>query len=428
LLRQYQQDALQNTRAAFANGARRVCLVSPTGSGKTRIASEMLRLAGRGLWLAHRRELVAQAYDTLTALGLRVSCVASDGIRPFDKNAPIQVASIQTLIARKQFVDSRFVVCDEFHHFAGTGYADCIPDTARVVGLTATPERGDGVGLHTIADRLVVVSQVAPLVAAGHLAPIEIIRPARKLRPGTIAQTPHDAYHAHAAGRPFLCYSASIKMAEQHAAGFAGLGYRVAVVDSTTPDDVRSARVEAFRAGDLHGLCNVNVLTEGTDFPHAEVAILARGCGTTGLYLQIVGRVRRPKASALLLDLHGASHDHGHPDDDRVYSLDGRGIRRKQDLVNQSYCRVCGACTIPGQPCGECGAAARGITTVVKAARLERYASARAQTIDRRALNLQKWMADAAAKGWSTKQPMIKYKAVYGGWPGEDVIRMARAR
>lgn len=316
------------------------------------------------------------------------------------------------------------------HHLAGTGFATWVrssyPD-AVVIGLTATPERGDGVGLGETFQRLIPVASVRDLTAAGYLVPCEVIAPAEPLNPGCLAQRPVDAYLQHAAPRLTLVFAAGVKWAEQHAEEFRTAGVDTAVVHGGSTIKDRAAALDAFQSGRLPVLVNVNCLTEGTDIPAASCAILARGCGTTGLFLQIVGRILRPhpgKTGALLIDLRGVTHFHGHPADDRLHSLEGRGIRRADDEINQSYCRVCGAPAKPSTPCEECGAEVRAAKPPrITRVELVKYAHLAGFDDDKRA----RMFATLLRRSRSPQQARTIYWRMHGHWPSRVVESRAMA-
>ena len=116
--RAYQERAIELVRGEMRAGHRRCVLVMPTGSGKTRTAGEMVRLAvergGRGVWIAHRTELIGQAMGALRALGLEVGAVHPD--HPYRPDMPVQVCSIQSLLARGVRPPASLLVWDEAHH------------------------------------------------------------------------------------------------------------------------------------------------------------------------------------------------------------------------------------------------------------------------------------------------------------------------
>ncbi|NBP70619.1 MAG: hypothetical protein EBU52_18015, partial [Cytophagia bacterium] len=135
-------------------------------------------------------------------------------------------------------------------------------------------------------------------------------------------------------------------------------------IDGGTPRRERDEILRRFEAGELDVVSNCAVLTEGWDSARAEVCVLARGCGSLPVYLQTIGRVRRTGGNAakrcLLIDLAGAAHEHGMPDEDREWSLDeGQEQRRKSDREALTTCLHCGAVTryaSRGPQCRKCSA------------------------------------------------------------------------
>jgi DNA repair protein RadD len=434
MLRPYQLRAINSVRAEFARGARSVVLVAPTGAGKSTIGSAMAAAAvarGRRVgWLAHRAELVDQAFDTLVSFGLSVGMRCASSNRPVNPFAPVQVATVQTLIARDSRPDVDLLICDEFHHFrasAPTFHAlvKSYPN-AYVVGPTATPEASDGCGLGTIADALVVAATVRELTDLGYLVPCDIRRPARYLEPGQIAQSPVDAFLP---GRQTIVFARSVALAEQYASEFRARGVGAQCVNAKTPWADRRRIIADYRAGLTQVLVNVFCLTEGFDAIETSCVILARGCGTPGTYLQMAGRGLRPapgKTDCLLLDLRGVSHEHGEPADDHVFSLDGTGIRLKDP---NRYCPVCGSertdngCTVcQWVPAGDGGIDPDTITGDP----LVKYAAKRQESDEERVLTLARWMREQRAKSFKEGWVRHKFFVVYNNWPAEALMRQAR--
>jgi superfamily II DNA or RNA helicase len=437
-LRPYQIDAINRLRLAMAQGARRSLLVAPTGSGKTVILGEIARRGvDRGrriLWLAHRAELIEQAADTLTSLGLTVGARCASSSVPPNPFALVQVASVQTLLARGDRPDADIVIADEGHHFSAASEEWCSLLTsyreAWIIGATATPERGDGCGLRDCFDTIVVGATVRQLTEDGHLVPCEVMRPDKPLEPGKIAQNPIDAYVEHAPGRRAIVFCKSVQLSDDYAAEFNMRGIAARSIHADTPWAERRLYIDAFRRGTIQVLTNVYVLTEGFDAPELSCVILARGCGSPGMYLQMIGRALRPapgKVDAILLDLRGVSHEHGRPEDDRSFSLDGRGIRLSDP---QSYCPVCGAPRVPPEACAACGYAPSGEESGkpdrVTGDRLVKYARKRQEDESQRAITLAKWITVARAKGYKDGWVRAKYRAVYGNWPSAALIDAAR--
>jgi superfamily II DNA or RNA helicase len=197
------------------------------------------------------------------------------------------------------------------------------------LGLTATPQRGDGTPLGDVFDSLVVAAQYSELLADGHLVPCRVIRPDGPIEDG-LAQNPVEAWKAHAGDRQGFIFGHRVDKCYEYARALTAAGFPTEVIEGNTAADIRAEHLREFKAGRLRALCSVYVLTEGIDVPVASVCLLARKAGHTGTYLQMVGRVLRPapgKTDALLIDLAGTSYHHGLPTDDREYALSGRSIR-----------------------------------------------------------------------------------------------------
>lgn len=362
-LRPYQARAIADARAAYASGKRAILLVAPTGAGKTRIGTEIVSSAlARGrrvLWLAHRAELLTQARDTLRAEGVTHLGVISAALPHLaDPSAPVQVASVQTLGARDLAPHADVVVFDEAHHYVASEWLTFAERYAHAtrLGLTATPVRSDGTPLGDLFDHLVVVASIAELTRQGYLVPCDVIAPPRALT-GAIAQDPVDAWYQHARGQQTVVFARGVQHAREIRDAFRARGVQAAHVDGTTERVLRDRALDDFKRGHVQVLTNAQVLTEGFDAPTASCCLLARACSSLGAYLQIVGRVLRPapgKSRATLLDLTGAVHRHGLPEDDREYSLDGEGVRsvKKPSLKT---CLTCGATHAPAPVCPRCG-------------------------------------------------------------------------
>ena len=178
-LRIYQEKVIEDFNREVAAGKRRIIVVAATGSGKTIIAAAIIKVAvanrKRVLVLAHRREIIAQTSQKLQAHGIPHGIIqAGVSERPLEN---VQVASIQTLHARAvrsdrmQLPDVDVLIIDEAHHTPAASYRaiiDAYPD-AILLGLTATPCRGDGRGLGRIFEVIIECPQVAELIEQGYL-------------------------------------------------------------------------------------------------------------------------------------------------------------------------------------------------------------------------------------------------------------------
>ncbi len=144
--------------AEFKAGHKAVVIVLPTGAGKTRLSGEMAirHLAktptGKVLFVAHREELISQTFDAFDKIGLSCGVVMATPTRIVNPYRRVQIASTQTLLARNLVIDGiTLLIMDECHHYMSAKWsalgAQYKSRGARIVGLTATPIRGDGIGL-----------------------------------------------------------------------------------------------------------------------------------------------------------------------------------------------------------------------------------------------------------------------------------------
>jgi superfamily II DNA or RNA helicase len=409
-LRDYQQRAVTAVHEAWSQGARRICLVLPTGAGKTITAAA---IAPDALWLVHRRELAEQA--------------------------PGHAETIQGLLASGRRPECSTLIADECHHLGpGAEQWNAVAQSyPRILGLTATPQRHDGTALGDLFDHLIVGAKYSELIAGGWIMEPKVYRPAEDLVSGLAAQ-PAEAWAKHAGGRSGFAFFGRVDAAQQFAA--APLGARAIWGDM--PDEERADALAEFRAGRVRCLANVQVLTEGVDAPEAEVCLLASQCSHAGAYLQRVGRVLRPapgKQQPVVIDLPGLSHRFGLPTADREYSLSGRPIRCKTEGLR--VCQQCGltyptadgACPACGfappaeppririwdVPLGEVSAAVREQLRPEDRAKLawrERWLRASKEEC---AAEYRRLSALGAARGYKPGWASMQYKLRTGRWPSK---------
>lgn len=427
-LRPYQERAVASVRSAYSHGARRILLVLPTGSGKTTVGVAVIESAlakgRRAVWLTHRRELVSQASARLVAQGVEHGIITADSKTRQNPTAPVQVCSIQTLVARPDAIPpGDIIIPDEAHHDTCDTWQtvrDAFPAPELVLGLTATPERGDGTAMGNVYDEMVVGSTIKELTELGWLLPADVIAPAKFQ--SELCGDPVEMLAKHAAGRRAIVFAANVREAQR----LARVLPRAACIDGKTAKATRQNSLERFAAGDIDVLVNVFVLTEGFDCPGAEVAMIARGCSNAGMYLQICGRVLRPAEGrarpgerALILDLCGSVHKHGLPDEARQYSLEGRAISRGDEKpMALRQCRQCGCIFKPAPRCIRCGA-------MMPPAPLPRvkHAEAELMTADRvtpestKKAYFDSLCATACVRGWKRTAVGVRFKMKYGHWP-----------
>lgn len=425
-LRPYQVQAIESMRAEFRRGKRAVLLVSPTGSGKTVLIAEISRLhlekGGRVLVVCHRAELITQTVAKLGAASVeRIGVIAAG--RDVDSEAPCLVASVQTLRSRLGSLPPgvTLLILDEAHHFPA-GEWSRIPGAypeAKCVGLTATPERADGTPLGDIFDALVVVCQTRDLQAIGHLVPCDVVSPEKAC--AVARESAVEAWLTHAGARPGIAFAKSVEEAKSLAVTLSERGLpSLAVWGAMTKAD-REAAIAGFASGRVQVLTSMAVLTEGFDSPRAEVCMLARTVGHTGLYLQIVGRVLRPcegKTSALLIDLKGASQKHGYPEDLRTFSLSGKAISGRP--APTKTCQVCGGQTpIACRECPHCGSEFPPSDGRYSAEDMQHAALVRMTQPQRERVAWDYWLAQARGRGYKPGWAVHQWKARFGRFPAQ---------
>jgi len=423
ILRDYQLRAIDLVRGSYRRGRKAVLLVLPTGAGKTATASQLIAWAvARGrrcLFVVHRREIVLDTHRRLVAAGVPCGVVMRD--EPTTE-ASVQVCSVQTLVSRDHHPPADLIVWDEAHHCAAETYRTIRSQYPQAwhLGLTATPERSDGAPLGDAFEELIAPISVAELVAAGHLAPIDVIAPPTRLSQA-IGASPAEAWREHGGGRPAVIFTATIA---ESLAAVEALGPRAAHIDGATPKAERDGILRRFEAGELDVVSNCAVLTEGWDSARAEVCILARGCGSLPVYLQTIGRVRRTGGRTdkrcLLLDLAGAAHEHGLPDEPREWSLTKGQPKRKSDREALSTCWHCGYVVEyvkRGPQCASCGEPWPPVKALEVHAQPLVAVEAPKYTRAEREARLAELRSIAARRGYKPAWAGVKFKEQFGFWP-----------
>ncbi len=364
--RAYQPRAVNDVMRLWREQqATNVCLVAPTGSGKTFMGEEFVHRAiacnARALWLCHRIELVKQARAELERRHLgQVGCVHPD--YPHEPDKPIQVATVQSMLARDIWPKAQLVVADEFHHYVATSWR-AVPDhyrAVRTVGLTATPERSDGRPLGDICEEMVVAANYSELIAAKHILDCRLVVPPRELQ-GGIACSPVKAYQQWGEDKYGFVFCGSLDQVQEVTDEFNAAGIPAKAIVSETDTDERKRSLELLSNGSVRLVVNIYTCTEGVNVPRAKLCMLARGTGSALTYLQMAGRVLRPfrdETEAMLIDLHGSSLAHGFPTEDRVFSLKGSGgINRTANADVLRQCLACGHVwkSADGRQCPACG-------------------------------------------------------------------------
>lgn len=353
-LRPYQVEALRAISNAWSEGHIRTLLVLATGLGKTLVFAEVarrMRQQGRKpiLVIAHRIELVDQAAKHLRAAGLEVA-VESGERRAMPWSALDEdavVATVQTLKGKRleKWPADYFaaVVVDEAHHAAAASYRAVIDRfvTAKHLGVTATPDRGDSVAIGHVYPHLAYEYGIREGIEAGYLSPIRSIAiEAASIDLSTIrtttqahgrdysaedlsAQMESDAclhelagpIAREAKGRQTLVFVPSVAIA--HALSVVLSGYmgpqKVSSLDGTSDKITREQTLDRYQSGELQCLVNCALFTEGFDAPATSCVVIARPTKSRPLYAQMVGRGTRiceGKRDLLVLNTVPTNADH----------------------------------------------------------------------------------------------------------------------
>lgn len=360
-LRPYQQECLEKINAAKERGVYRPLVVHPTGSGKTVIFSSLIKSlfesnpASRALVLAHRDELIQQARDKLlTVWPGAAPLVGVVKAEQNDVGSKITVASVQSLCqpARLEaylgYGLPELTVSDEAHHATAGTYLriyevlSLLPgqDTGgrMHLGVTATPDRLDRIGLKHVFDEVVHALTVGFMIEAGYLVPVRgvlvnvgvdldeaTVNPetgdfsdaslAKVMESPAVVEAIAKAWAEKGEDRKTVAFTPSVRTAAALAETLRGMGVEAAHVSGDTPENERRELLRKFSDGEVRVLANCSVLTEGWDEPSVECILMARPTKSRALYQQCLGRGLRPapwagKADCLVLDVVGNSLKH----------------------------------------------------------------------------------------------------------------------
>ena len=332
-LRPYQQQARDRIHAEWDAGHTRTLLVLPTGTGKTivfaSVAADQVRAGDRVLILAHRGELLEQAADKLQRSTGLVSAVEKAESTCLDSWFRVVVGSVQTLqrTARmERFPQDYFgtIIIDEAHHAITDGYRRILDyfSGAKVLGVTATPDRGDMRNLGEVFDSLAFEYKLTDAIKEGYLCkimaqtiPLQLDITSVTMSGGDYAVgdlgTALDPYLEQIAaemanrckGRKTVVFLPLIKTSQKFRDLLNTHGFRAAEVNGQS-DDRRQVLAD-FDAGKYNVLCNSMLLTEGWDCPSVDCVVVLRPTKVRSLYSQMVGRGTRlspGKTDLLLLD------------------------------------------------------------------------------------------------------------------------------
>lgn len=378
-LRDYQKEMKQKVFEQWQNGNKSVMIQMPTGTGKTRVFTSIIR----DVWISsfdkrdmkkflvvvHRKELVEQVQETLyKKYGLAHGTIQS-GKRD-NEMYHIQVAMVQTLAREKRlnkWKDNEFdfIICDEAHHILANSYQKirkAFPN-AYLLGVTATPYRLNHQPFTDTFDILVRSKSISKFIEEGHLSEYEYysIEATSKLyleidnikidSTGDYSEKAMSntldnkqirakvvkTWLEHAKGKKTIVYTINKQHNKHFCEEFNETGYKCVAIDSDTPKEERDNYVNQFRKGEITIICNVNIFSEGFDCPDIECIQLARPTTSLAMYLQQVGRglrISKNKGKTIFLDNVGLYNRFGLPSANRQWQ---RHFEGKEDWEEDIY-------------------------------------------------------------------------------------------
>lgn len=424
-LRPYQKDALDAIVNGMSTGQNRLLIKKPTGTGKTVMFAAMLKHPALKDWLdgfetgtrkmlviAHREELLEQAATKIMAQNphARVSIEQAD--RYASPHSDVVIASIQTLQATrfkrlKRLLDRhkfRIVVVDEAHHAAAPSYRTALahlgflpmadatdvqdaeaatfedvaemetalhgwdaraPKDRVLVGVTATPNRSDAIGLGCVFQSIAYSYELKQAIADGWLVPIvpwviestasldEVRIQRGEFNQRELADTVNTEYRnklalagwqEYASDRSTLAFTVDVAHAHALAQTFADAGVRAVPLSGETPKDDRRIMLRQYLEGQIQVITNCMVLTEGTDLPLTGCILHAKPTKSATLYEQMTGRglrIHPGKTDCIVLDVVDVARRHSLQAAPVLYGLppgvkaQGKELGEVEALINE---------------------------------------------------------------------------------------------
>lgn len=385
-LRPDQEDVRTKLRLALRQSSS-VLTFAPTGFGKTVLAAALIKMifasGKRVLFCVHRLDLITQTAKTFEKFGIPFSYIAAGyHFNPYHR---VHIASIATLKNRLGKIPADYVMVDEAHLSAAAGWAKVAlhykGESARLIGLTGSPERLDGKPLGDVWDTMVMGPSVRWLIDEGHLSRYRAFSPKGvdlsgvHTRGGDYVASEIDELMAGravlagavrhwrnlAAGKRTIGFAPSVARAEQLAAEFRANGINAVALDGNTPQEERNAAFIAFADRQIDVIMNCQLFCEGFDLAAQVDRDVTIECvldysptQSLARHLQKHGRgLRKKPEPAILLDLVGGFGRLGLPDEERSWSLEGRA--KKDAEIKVSQCPSCFASHSPAPVCPECG-------------------------------------------------------------------------
>ena len=451
-LRPYQQAAADAVFGQWQSGVNKTLLVLPTGTGKTvvfaSITENCVKNGDRVLILAHRGELLQQAADKLlkfTGLRCAVEKAEESCLGSWYRVAVGSVQSLQRPARLGRFPTDYFdtIIIDEAHHCVSDGYLRVLDyfSGAKVLGVTATPDRGDMKNLGQVFDSLAYEYTLPAAIKDGYLCPIKALTIPLQLdisgvgvqsgdfKPGELgtALDPYldqiaDEMEHYCKNRKTVVFLPLVKTSQKFKDILNRHGFRAAEVNGESED--REQVLQDFEQDKYNVLCNSMLLTEGWDCPSVDCVIVLRPTKVRALYSQMVGRGTRlhpGKDHLLLLDFlwHTERLDLCHPAD--LVCEDREVAQKMTEEVNDKGAAVD---LLEAQQQAESDVVAQREEALAKT--LSEMRTRKRKLVDplQYAMSIQDpgLTSYVPAFGWETESPSAKQKAQlekYGIFPDE---------
>jgi DNA repair protein RadD len=458
----HQARALEDLRGSLLSGRRRPMLMAPTGFGKTLTAAHIIQRAldkgKRVAFTVPSINLIDQTIAAFEAEGIHCIGVLQGAHPRTDREAPVQICSVQTLTRRKR-LDVDLVLVDEAHAL----YRDVLrwmqdcPDLP-FIGLSATPWSR---GLGRFYDDLIVAATTADLIRDGFLSPFTVYAPSNPdlSSVSTVAGDFKEDELSEAMDRPSitgdivgewlkrgedrqtLAFCVDRKHAQHVHERFQEVGIGAEYMDGLTPREDREATFAQFRSGATRIICNVGVLVAGVDLPMASCLIDARPTKSRIRYVQVIGRGLRTspgKVDLRILDHAGNALRLGLVTDIHQTRLDDgeeKAAQRKEREKSAPLPKLCASCkAVLGATEKVCFACGEPVLTVASVKVVDgdlvelgaRHSGQREFPDWERRRFYSELLGYAEGKGYASGWAAHQYKKKFKQWPdGFDRVAMS---
>lgn len=471
-LHDYQQEAIDNLRETVKQGCRRIMVQAPTGAGKTRLAAEIvdssLRKGNRVAFCVPAIPLVDQTVEAFYAEGIRDIGVIQANHHMTDWSRPVQVASIQTIQARKAFPEAKTVIFDEAHRLF-QAHKEWLqhPDWQNVpmIGLSATPWAR---GLGKFFSTLLKVTDTKTLIDRKFLSPFRVFSTghpdlsgvrtvagdyvenelSNAMQAGNLTADIVKTYQERWGKGRTLCFAVDKAHAKHLQERFEKAGIPAGYQDADTTADERREIRNKFHSGEYQVVVNIQTLTTGVDWK-VDCLILARPTKSEMLFVQIIGRALRtdpdnPDKVALILDHSDTTSrlgfvtdiDHDELDDGKPREKDAKPHEERKDPLPKE-CEGCAYLMPPRSPsCPNCGRSRRPECTVFEAegelqeivpGKLTKVGTKKEWSYAEKKVFLAELKGYALDKGYKPGWAAMKFKDKFGDWPERPMDKVEPA-